>query len=73
MQLEAYEFQEFLEEWKVLVSEKIPYLEFDVDYYKIYEEEYGGFCHYGVLKINIDNLSKKDMLYIKKSISISCA
>ena len=66
--LDECDFQNFLCEFESYIYQIIPHLELKINFYSIYEEEYGGSCHYGVLGINIDNLSKKDMRYIKEEI-----
>jgi len=68
MSMEAYEFKDLYEKLKPIVYKKIPHLTLDETYSKVYEEEYGGFCDYGILKFDVEKLSQEDILFIKETI-----
>lgn len=68
MDMEPWEVGELIDEVYPVVHEVIPNIKLEVDGYRTYEEEYGGFIARGILKLDMQELSKDDLIFIKKVI-----
>lgn len=68
MDREPWDIDELMHEVSPIIKEKIPSFKYRVNGYKVYEEEYGGFMAYGVLEIEVQNLSKEDIVFIADTI-----
>ncbi len=65
MEMDFYEADEIIDDIKFNREPSLSKINLKTDCYRIYEEEYGGFCYYGVLQFDIDKVSFKEMDLIK--------
>ncbi len=65
MEMEPYDVAERIDDIRTLIEPFLSKINLEIDSYRIYEEEYGGFCYYGVLQFDIDQLSFKELDLIK--------
>lgn len=68
MDMEPWEVGELLEEFHPLMHEKFPNIKLDIDGYRTYEEEYGGFLAHGILTMDMNDLTRDDISFIKSVI-----
>ncbi len=66
--MEPWEVGELIDDVYPILYEVIPDIKLEVDGYRTYEEEYGGFLAHGILKIDMQELSKDDLIFVKKVI-----
>ena len=66
MQIEPYELTELIDTITPHIEDILPKLNLKIDSYRNYEEEYGGFCYYGVLQFDIEELSFKELDLMKE-------
>ena len=66
LDIEHWELEEFISELYPLVHETFPNLVFEADGFKRYEEEYGGFISYGIVKFKTNGFTQDEVLSIKK-------
>lgn len=68
MDMEPWEIGELMNDIYPTIKQKVPHAKLEIDAYKTYEEEYGGFTLHGILTIDTYNLSNEDMNFIKEMI-----
>ena len=69
LEIEPWEVSELLDEVYPIIHKVLPSVMFEVNSYKRYEEEYGGFEAYAVLTFKIAELTQQDIVFIKKVIT----
>jgi len=65
MDMEPYEVSELINDNYLEIESLLSKMNLKINSYRLYEEEYGGFCHYGVLQFDIDKLNLKELDLIK--------
>ncbi|QSZ42210.1 hypothetical protein GJV85_08820 [Sulfurimonas aquatica] len=68
MDMEPWEVGELVDSVYPILRQKIPQVKLEVNGYRTYEEEYGGFLAHGVLTIDTKKLNKKDINFIREVI-----
>ncbi len=66
LDIEPFEVYEFIDVICPIVHKVVPNISFEVDAYRTYEEEYGGFLAHGVLTFDITELTEDEITFIKK-------
>lgn len=68
MDMEPWEVGELIDNIYPIIKQKVSQIKLEVDGYRTYEEDYGGFMAHGVLTMDTNNLSKEDVDFIREVI-----
>ena len=68
LEMEPWEVSDLMDSVYPIVHKKVPNFSYKINAYKTYEEEFGGFFYHGVLEIDMLEISKEEISYIKNII-----
>ena len=66
LDIEPWEVGELIDEIYPIIHKLLPYVKFEINAYRTYEEEYGGFLSHGILTFEMGNLTQDEITFIKK-------
>lgn len=68
MDMEPWEVAELIDSIYPTLIQQVPHMKFEMNGYRTYEEEYGGFIAHGVLSLDTNNLKREDLNFIREVI-----
>ena len=68
LDIEPWEVCELIDDINPIIHKVIPNVRFEINAYRTYKEEYGGFLAHGVLTFDTTKLTKNQISFIKKII-----